>query len=81
MGNEEKQGLIRAKEDYKQKQFETERFRFLEEESKRKKEEEERKRRERNKKDIDILRNVQNIALFLELIERFSNDYEFLIKL
>ena len=80
MGNEEKQSLIRAKEEYKQKQFETERFRFLEEESKRKKEEEERKRRERNKNDIDILRNVQNIALFLELIERFSKDYEFLIK-
>ena len=81
MGNEEKQGSqIRAKEEYKQKQFETERFRLLEEERKRKKEEEEKKRREINKNDINILRNVQNIALFLELMERFSKDYEFLVK-
>ena len=69
----------RKREEYER---EKERRRRLEEEmerERRRKEEEERremerKRREKNEYDINKFRNDQNIAKFLELIERFSDD-------
>ena len=48
------------------------RFRRRREEEERRKRE--RKRREKNEYDINKFRNDQNIAKFLELIERFSDD-------
>ena len=50
-----------------------------EEESK-EKEESEKKRRKKNNDDIRKFRKKQNIASFLTLIDRFSNDLEFLQK-
>ena len=70
----------RIEEVNRQKELEKERQKRLriewerQERERRRREEEERKRREKNEYDINKFRNDQNIAKFLELIERFSDD-------
>ena len=75
----------RIEEVNRQKELEKERQKRLREEwerqerERRRREEEERremerKRREKNEYDINKFRNDQNIAQFLELIERFSDN-------